>query len=85
VLTNFVREMERAQGAGETFEVARAFASKTAEHAARLAAVTTLFADPEAVTVKGKTMADAVSLATCYANEAVRLPCSRLMYRMRNA
>lgn len=48
-------------------------ASKAAEHAARLAAVLTLFDDPCAVAVTGETMADAVTLATYYVNEAARL------------
>lgn len=64
VLTDCTRNMERAQGMGEAFEEARAFASKAAEHAARLAAVMTLFADPEAMVVTGEAMADAVALAT---------------------
>lgn len=73
VLTDFARAVESAQAPGGPFEDARAFASKTAEHAARLAAVQTVFADPEAMTVKGDTMAEAVALATFYANEAARL------------
>ena len=73
VLTDFARQMERAQRAGEALEDARAFASKAAEHATRLAAVMTLFSHPEAMTVSGETMADAVTLATFYADEAVRL------------
>ena len=60
VLTEFARSMETAQGTGEVFEDARAFASKAAEHAARLSAVMTLFDDPEAETVTGDTMAAAV-------------------------
>ena len=73
VLTFFAREVEKAQAPGGSFEEARAFASKAAEHAARLAGVMTIFADPEALTVTGETMADAVKLATFYSNEAARL------------
>lgn len=58
---------------GGAFEECRAFASKAAEHAARIAAVLTIFVDPEAITVDGETMVDAFTLATFYANEAVRL------------
>lgn len=73
VLTDFAREVERAQGPGGPFEDARAFASKTAEHAARLAAVLTVFADPDAPEVTGATMAGATEIATFYATEAARL------------
>jgi hypothetical protein len=73
VLTAFAREVEKAQGPGEPFEDARAFASKTAEHAARLAAVLTIYADPDAPEVSGETMAGATEIATFYANEAARL------------
>ena len=48
VLTAFGREVEKAQAPGGHFEDARAFASKTAEHAARLAAVLTIYSDPDA-------------------------------------
>ncbi|MDZ7709231.1 MAG: DUF3987 domain-containing protein [Roseovarius sp.] len=65
--------MEKAQRPGEHFEDARAFASKTAEHAARLAAVLTIYADPDAPEVTGEMMAGATELATFYANEAARL------------
>ncbi|PWG18065.1 YfjI family protein [Salibaculum griseiflavum] len=73
VLTAFAREVEKAQGPGGPFEDARAFASKTAEHAARLAAVLTIYADPDAAEVTGATMAGAIEVATFYANEAARL------------
>ncbi|CUH45862.1 YfjI family protein [Ruegeria atlantica] len=73
VLTDFSREMEQAQAQGETFEDVRAFASKTAEHAARLSAVFTLICEETTATVTGETMADAVELARFYANEAARL------------
>jgi hypothetical protein len=72
-LTAFAREVEKAQGPGGTFEDARAFASKTAEHAARLAAVLTIYADPDAPEVRGETMTGATKIATFYANEAARL------------
>lgn len=73
VLTAFAREVEKAQGPGGPFEDARAFASKTAEHAARLAAVLTIYADPDAPEVTGETMAGATEIASFYANEASRL------------
>jgi hypothetical protein len=73
VLTAFARDVEKAQAPGGPFEDARAFASKTAEHAARLAAVLTIHADPDAPEVTGDTMAGATEIATFYANEAARL------------
>jgi len=73
VLMRFAREVERAQAASGVFEDVRAFASKTAEHAARLAAVLTIYANPDAPEVSGKTMAGAIEIATFYANEAARL------------
>lgn len=73
VLTDFAREVEKAQGPGGPFENARAFASKTAEHAARIAAVLTIFADPNTPEVSAEIMFGATELARYYANEAVRL------------
>jgi hypothetical protein len=73
VLQDFALAIERAQAKGGALEGVRPFASKAAEHAARLATVTTLFADPRAHEVTGETMADAVALATYYAAEAARL------------
>lgn len=57
VLTDLARAVEEAQAKGGAFEDAKAFASRTAEHAARLAAALTIFVDPEAMTVNGETMA----------------------------
>lgn len=73
VLTAFAREVEKAQGPGGPFEDVRAFASKTAEHAARLAAVLTIYGNPDTPEVPGETMAGATEIATFYANEAARL------------
>jgi hypothetical protein len=73
VLTAFARHVEKAQGPGGPFEDARAFASKTAEHAARIAAVLTIYGNPDAPEVTGETMAGATELAAFYANEAARL------------
>lgn len=73
VLTDFNRDVERAQLAGGDLEGARAFASKTAEHAARIAAVLTIFENPNAAKVSGEVMANAVTLAAYYASEAARL------------
>lgn len=73
LLQVFALEVETAQGRGRDLEAVRPFASKAAEHAARIATVLTLYAGPEARTVTGETMADAVALATHYLGEAARL------------
>ena len=73
VLTGFAREVEKAQAPDGPFEDAHAFASKAAEHAARLAAVLTIYANPDAPEVTDETMAGATEIANFYANEAARL------------
>lgn len=73
LLTTFAQAVETAQAPGGDLEDARAFASKAAEHAARIAAVLTIFADPDAAQVEAETMAGAVELATFYLGEAARL------------
>ena len=51
----------------------RAFASKMAEHAGRLAAVLTVYADPNAADVEAEAMAGGIALAQHYAAELLRL------------
>lgn len=51
----------------------RPFAAKLAEHAGRLAAVLTLYGDPDALEVPLVAMQAGVALATHYANEMLRL------------
>ncbi len=51
----------------------QSFASKMAEHAGRLAAVLTVYADPDAVEVEAAAMAGGIELAKHYANELLRL------------
>ena len=80
-LTAFAREVEKAQGPGGPFENARAFASKTVEHAARFAAVLTIYADPDAPKVTAEIMAGATELATVYVNESVRLADAAILGR----
>lgn len=73
VLVEFARQVEESQAQGGPFEDIRAFASKAAEHAARIAAVLTIYADPDATEVTEETMVGAVELATFYVEEAARL------------
>lgn len=73
ILRDYALEIERGQAEGGPLEHARASSSKSAEQAVRMAAVMTVFENPEAQEVTGKTMADAVELARFYCLEAARL------------
>lgn len=73
LLQSFYLEVEKAQGPGRDLSDVRPFASKAAEHAARLSGVMTLIEDPNARDVSGETMADAITLVTFYVAEARRL------------
>lgn len=69
----FYLETERAQAEGGALVDVRPFASKAPEHACRLAAVMTLFANPDAISITATTMRDAQTLLTFYLDQAVRL------------
>jgi hypothetical protein len=69
----FYDECEREQLPGGELAGVRAWASKAAEQAARIAGVQTLTLDPDARTITGETMSGAVELATFYLGEHVRL------------
>lgn len=69
----FYNEVERQQAAGGPLAGVRAWASKAAEHAARIAGVVTLATDPDAADVPAGTMEGAVELAAFYLSEHVRL------------
>ena len=51
----------------------KAFGAKLAEHAGRLAAVLTVYADPDAMDVPAEMMANGIDLARYYAAEMLRL------------
>jgi hypothetical protein len=55
------------------FAPIRAFGSKLAEHAGRLAAVMATYADPDSMTVSAEHMANGILLAQHYARELLRL------------
>jgi hypothetical protein len=59
--------------AGGEFEAIRGLANKLPEHAARLAAVLTVTADPDAGEVPAEAMDSGTVLARHYASEAIRL------------
>ena len=72
-LLRYYEATEKAQAANGEFANVRPYASKSAEQAARLAGVLTLWQQPNAQEVSPETMADAVLLAKFYLSEAKRL------------
>ncbi len=73
LLWRFYQAVETAQGAGQPMEQARAYASKAAEQAARIAGVLTLWGNIEAAEVSPEAMGWGVKLAQFYLSEAKRL------------
>jgi len=69
----FYNEVERQQAAGGELEQARAFGSKAAEHAARVAGIVQLVADPDSRTVTADAMDAGMAVAEFYVGEHVRL------------
>lgn len=69
----FYDEVERQQADGQSLAGVRAWASKAAEHAARIAAVVTMVSDPRSLEVTGEAMAGAIEVADFYLTEHVRL------------
>lgn len=65
--------VEGGQREGGELRPIQAFASKMAEHAGRLAAVLTVYADPDAREVGADAMAGGIELAKHYAAELLRL------------
>ncbi len=73
LLAGFADDVERRQARGGDYEDVRAFASKAAEQAARLAGVLTLYEDHEAATVPVGRMENGIDLAWFYLDEARRV------------
>jgi len=69
----FLNAVEAAQANEGALRPIAAFASKMAEHAGRLAAVLTVYADPDAIEVGAEAMAGGIKLAKHYAAELLRL------------
>ena len=65
--------VERNQAPGGDYEAIKSYASKSAEQAARIAGVLTLWHDLNATVVCGATMQAAITLAQFYLREAQRL------------
>lgn len=69
----FQHAVEREIAPGGSMESVRGIGNKLPEHAARLAAVLTLFADPDAEEISSEAMGSGIELAQYYATEAMRL------------
>ncbi|MEM9309669.1 MAG: YfjI family protein, partial [Pseudomonadota bacterium] len=73
LLYDYYCATELSQGIGGDFEHVKSFASKSAEQAARIAGVLTLWHEVNACEVSVEVMADAINLAQFYLGEAQRL------------
>jgi len=73
LLIDYSNEVERSQAPGGAFDSITSHASKSAEHAARIAGVLTLLTDMSADEVAEEIMADGIALARYYLGEALRL------------
>jgi hypothetical protein len=87
----FYNFTEQAQNPGGAYHPIKAFASKLAEHAGRLAAVLAIYANSDAMEVSADLMACGIALAQNYAAEMLRLhgaasvsPDLRLAHRLLN-
>lgn len=79
LLWQFYMAVEAAQASGGMMEHVRAYASKAAEQAARIAGVLTLWADLDAPEVTVEAMGWGVTLAQFYLGEARRLAAAGLV------
>jgi len=73
VWTEFYNQLETDQAKGAELEGAREFASKGAEHAARIAGIITIIENPDAAEVPVEAMIGAIQVAGFYISEHVRL------------
>lgn len=69
----FAADVERAMAADGAYESIRALAARLPDHAARLAAVLALAADPDAAEIAAEAADRGIALARHYAHEAIRL------------
>ena len=69
----FYDQIERDQSDGGALCAARAFASKGAEHAARIAGIVQIVINPDAAEISLETMSGAIAVASFYIGEHVRL------------
>jgi hypothetical protein len=73
LLSVYADEVELKQGPNQPYRSITGFASKSAEQAARIAGVLTLWQDLQALEVTAETMQNAITLARYYLEEANRL------------
>ena len=71
--TAFCDHVERELGPGGSLEPVRGFANKLPEHAARLAGVLAIVADPRCTEISSGHIDAGIELAQHYAMEALRL------------
>ena len=69
----FYNQIEMEQGDDKELQGARPFASKGAEHSARIAGIIEIVGDPNAAAVSIDTMEGAIQVASFYISEHVRL------------
>jgi hypothetical protein len=69
----FADDVEAKLAPGDEYQPISGFAAKLPEHAARLAAVITIYGNPDATEVDGETMANGITLARHYARNRLRL------------
>lgn len=69
----FYNLIELQQASGSDLDGARPFASKAAEHAARIAGIITLCENPNATTISGAAMDGAIEVTGFYLSEHIRL------------
>lgn len=69
----FYNEIEKQQASGSELDGARPFASKAAEHAARIAGIIAMVEDPKASRVNSAAMDGAIQLTAFYLTEHLRL------------
>jgi hypothetical protein len=69
----FYNAIEMQQANGKELDAARPFASKAAEHAARIAGIITMIENPDATTVTGAAMDGAIQATGFYLTEHIRL------------
>jgi Protein of unknown function (DUF3987) len=78
VWTAFYNSIEARSGPGRELTAIRDVAGKAGEHAARIAGVLSIVADPVAHEISGEIMRDAVALTDWYVTEALRLAAAAL-------
>ena len=83
---DYTNNVEAQLYQGGPLDSVRGLANKIPEHAARLAGVLTLVADPDALYVSAPAMSNGITLAEHYMAEALRMfSCQRKHYRLRLA